>query len=110
MKYIISVFSFFLIPATVYAQYGLNETAGGTGLKNSKTVELLAGGIVGSILSIIGILFFILMVYGGFLWMTARGDEGQVEKGKDTIIAAIIGMAIVLASYAITVFVFSGLV
>ena len=41
--------------------------------------------------------------------MTARGDEGQVDKGKDTIIAAVIGLTIVLASYAITIFVFSGL-
>lgn len=63
------------------------------------------GRIVGAALSFIGIIFFILMIYGGVLWMTARGNDQQVEKAKDLIVAAIIGLIIVFAAYAITAFI-----
>ena len=39
--------------------------------------------------------------------MTAHGDSAQVDKGKETIIAAVIGLIVVLASYALTTFVFN---
>ena len=45
------------------------------------------------------------MVYGGYLWMTARGNEEEVTKAKNLIKAAIIGLIIVLAAYAISIFV-----
>ncbi len=53
-------------------------------------------------LSFLGIVFIILMVYGGILWMTDQGNEEQVKKAKDLIISAVIGLIIVLAAYAIT--------
>lgn len=91
-------------------QYGLDRTAGSAGLTTvSSDVPTLIGNIVGTALSMIGVLFFILMVYGGFLWMTARGNEEQTTKAKNTITAAVIGIIIVLASYAITNFVFRSL-
>ena len=45
------------------------------------------------------------MVYAGFLWMNARGDDSQIEKAQDIIRAAIIGMAITVGAYSITAFV-----
>jgi len=45
------------------------------------------------------------MIYGGFIWMIARGNEGEVTKAKDLIQAAIIGLVVVLAAYAITQFI-----
>ncbi|PKM91171.1 hypothetical protein CVU82_03930 [Candidatus Falkowbacteria bacterium HGW-Falkowbacteria-1] len=60
------------------------------------------GLIIGSILSFIGVLFMVLIIYGGLLWMTARGNEQQTEKAKSLIIQAIIGLVIVLSAYAIT--------
>jgi hypothetical protein len=47
------------------------------------------------------------MIYGGYLWMLDRGNEKQVEKAKNLIQAAIIGLAIVVAAYAISIFVVS---
>lgn len=67
----------------------------------------LTGGIIGVAVSLVGIIFFALMVYAGILWMTARGKEDQVEKSKQIIIASIIGLFIVVSAYAITVFVMS---
>lgn len=97
----------FVSPAQ--AQYGLQETAQSSGLDKTSpgSIPELVGNIVGTALSLIGVLFFLLMVYGGFLWMTAHGKGDQVEKAQETIIAAVIGIIVVLASYAITSFVFS---
>lgn len=60
-------------------------------------------------LSLIGVLFFALMVYGGFTWMTARGNSKQVDKAKDIIVAAVIGAVIVSAAYALTTALFNSL-
>ncbi|PLX26575.1 hypothetical protein C0581_04045 [Candidatus Parcubacteria bacterium] len=87
-------------------KYGLDITAGAAGL-NTGDVPTLVGNIIGSALSLISVLFFILMIYGGILWMLARGKDEQAKKALDTIIGAIIGIIIVLAAYAITNFVFS---
>ena len=57
-------------------------------------------------LAILGIVFIILMLIAGYNWMTAGGEEEKVTKAKDMIKRAIIGLFIVIASYAITVFVF----
>ena len=73
------------------------------------SVPTVIGKIVGAGLAFIGVLFFGLVIYGGLLWMTARGNEQQVEKAKDLIVAAVIGLVIVLAAYAITSYIGSSL-
>src|SRR3989339_974996 len=85
--------------------YGLGATAGAAGL-NKGDVPTIIGNVIGTGLSLISVLFFLLMIYGGILWMTARGKDEQASKALDTIIAAIIGIVIILAAYAITNFVF----
>ena len=56
-------------------------------------------------LSFLGVIFLILVIYGGFLWMTASGNEEQVGKAKKILKSAIIGLVIVIMSYAISWFV-----
>lgn len=55
--------------------------------------------------AILGILFLTLALYGGYLWMTARGKEDQVQKAKDVLEQATIGLIIIVLAYAITRFV-----
>jgi len=69
------------------------------------TLSETIGKIIRAILSLLGIVFMSLIVYGGYLWMTARGNEEKLEKAKAIIRGSIIGLVIVLASYAITAFV-----
>jgi len=57
-------------------------------------------------LSVLGIVFLILMLYGGFMWFNARGDTGDVKKAVQLIQQAVIGLAIVFGSYALTYFIF----
>ncbi|MBU0636943.1 hypothetical protein KKH16_01905 [Patescibacteria group bacterium] len=60
-------------------------------------------------MSFLGVVFLILIIYAGFTWMTAGGDEEKINKAKDTIQRAIIGLIIILCSYAITIFIFGKL-
>lgn len=69
----------------------------------------LVGGIVGGLLQIIGVVFLVLMVVAGFMWMTASGNEDRVATAKKLIVGAIIGFALVMGSYAITNLVLSSL-
>lgn len=86
--------------------YGLGATADAAGLSTGKDLTQIIGDVIGTALSLVSVLFFGLMLYAGIKWMLARGDSGQAEEALNTIIAAIIGLVVVLASYAITNFVF----
>ncbi len=100
-------FTVSFVPATfASAAYGLEETAGAAELPTSKSITVILGDVIGNALSLVSVLFFALMLYAGIKWMLARGDSGQAEQALDTIVAAIIGLIVVLASYAITNFVF----
>lgn len=72
------------------------------GYANNTTLESVIASIVQYLLSFLGVIFVILIIYAGFLWMTARGDSEQVAKSKQILIDAVIGLIIVLSSYIIT--------
>lgn len=73
---------------------------------NPGTLQTSIAKAIRAFLAFLGIIFLILIIYGGFTWMTSRGDQSQIEKARKTLGAAIIGVAIIAASYAITYFVF----
>lgn len=91
--------------------YGLESTAEeaqykpkGAKPQTDEVYRLIGRGIT-VFLSLVAIIFLGLALYAGLRWMTARGNEEYVTKGKDTLEAAIIGLTIVVASYAIVKFV-----
>ena len=84
-----------------------NNTAETAGYDEWKLQTDVIPQIIHIILSLLGVIFMILMVYGGSIWMTAGGKEDRVKKAKDLIQAAIIGLIIVVAAYAISFFVVS---
>lgn len=63
------------------------------------------GGVVQLAMSFLGVIFTALIVYGGFTWMLARGEEEKVKKAQSIIRGSIIGLVIVLASYSISYFI-----
>ncbi len=74
----------------------------GAGFNNTATFKSIIGQVITMVLSFMGIIFLVLAIYGGYNWMTARGDEQKVEKAKQTITNAIIGLIVVLAAYVIS--------
>lgn len=83
----------------------LDKVAGNFKANSTMSLEERIASIIAIFLSFLGVIFLILMIYAGFNWMTAAGDEERISKSKDTIRAAIIGLVIVVAAYALSVFV-----
>ena len=85
-------------------EYGKQSGLGSTDLRTT------VANIIKVALGMIGIIALVIVISGGFLWMTSFGDETKVEKAKSMILMGIVGLAIVLTAYAITTFVISQLV
>lgn len=80
----------------------------GLGLGNTDP-RVMAANIVRIALGFLGIIAVLLIIYAGFLWMTAGGDVTKVERAKKTLIAALIGIVIILSSFAIATFILNRL-
>ncbi|PIR06606.1 MAG: hypothetical protein COV55_03725 [Candidatus Komeilibacteria bacterium CG11_big_fil_rev_8_21_14_0_20_36_20] len=89
---------------------GLEEAAQGTGLITNKSFAGIISLIIKSLLSLLGMLFLVLIIWGGFKWMTSQGSSDKVNEAKDLIINATIGLVIVVISYAIVRWVLDALV
>jgi hypothetical protein len=68
------------------------------------------GELINVALGFLGIVAVIIILFGGFKWMTAGGNDEKVGEAKRLIIAGIIGLAIILSAYAITTFVLESLI
>ena len=79
-----------------------------TGL-TAKDPRFVVGTIINVALSLMGILATVLIVYAGFKWMTAGGNEENVKSAQKILMAAVIGLVIILAAYAISSFVLRSL-
>lgn len=66
--------------------------------------EDLAVSIINWILGILALVAVVMILVGGFKWMTAGGNEEKVESAKKLLIAAIIGLVIILAAWGISVY------
>lgn len=63
-----------------------------------------------AILGIIGSIVLLMFVYGGVIWITSEGDASRVNQGKQTVVNAVIGLALVLGAYAIMTFVIASVI
>lgn len=96
------------IPKEMGAQLGaVSEGMGGTPQNVDMPVVIMR--IVSVTFGLIGVVLVGLLVYAGWMYMTAGGESEQTEKAKTTIRNAIIGLVIVLLSYAIARFVTNSL-
>lgn len=87
----------------------LNTTVSTAGYGTSATAEGIIGLIITTALTFVGVIFLALTLYGGYIWMIARGNEQEVERAKNIIINSIIGLVVVIAAYAISWYVINAL-
>lgn len=107
----------FALPAVVGAQTefgtdisaGLENVEGAGGLGDAPLTETI-NNIIGVFMGILGIIAVVLILMGGFKWMTAQGDEEKVKKAQKLITQGVAGLAVILAAYAIARFVVDQLV
>lgn len=102
------IFNFSLIIRPVLAETaqdtalgGLTDTAKETGLQAGNPATTI-GAALGVLLSVLGLIMLIIIVYAGVIWMTAGGATENVKRARDMMIEASLGLAVCLASYAIT--------
>lgn len=89
--------------------YGVNDLVQqGVRLGNRDLVTSVAG-LINVALGFLGVVAVIIILYGGFIWMTSKGAPDKIQKAKLIIISAVIGLAIILSAYAISRFVVQSL-
>jgi len=124
LKTIASLFiltAILILPYFVFAQDSqteesmlnrLNTVAGKGGyvIGEAANLNTVIGLIIQAVLGLLGAIFIILMVYAGYTWMMASGNEPKIEKSKNMIQAAIIGLIIVLSSWAIWAFILANFI
>ena len=116
------LFNFFLLimtPGFVLADngakqtnYGLDITVGDQGpkeLKTNKSITEIAGSVINYVLGIVGTIFLLVILVGGYKWMTSGGNDEKVAEGKKMIIAGINGMIVIFLAYALAYVIIQGL-
>lgn len=58
-----------------------------------------------AVVTVGGLLFLLYLVWGGIEWMTAAGDKAKVENAQHKITNSVIGLAVLVGSYALTYFI-----
>ena len=86
------------------SEFGLTEYKDGIGLGDRPLDDAVVG-LINVLLGFLGLIAVIIILIGGFRWMTAGGNEDKVAEARKTIFAGIIGLAIILFAWGITTFV-----
>lgn len=103
-------FMFFVLGTMpVFAQLDSATSVAETAGLATTSLTTIIGTLINVFLSLLGIIFLGLVIYAGWLWMTAGGEEEKVQKAKDVMIRAVVGLVITLSAYSISVFIINAL-
>ena len=87
---------------------GITDVGEKSGLGGSNSdVRVTIGYIINALLGSLGIIFTVLIIYGGFTWMMAAGNEEKVAKAKKILSNSTIGLLIIIIAYALSEFIFN---
>lgn len=102
------IFALTAVPALATLDVGLDYgTYTGLGTKDLREGVM---NVVNVLMGFLGIVAIIIILYGGFVWLTSAGNEEKVGQAKKIITAGIIGLVIIFISYAIATFVINSLI
>ncbi len=94
--------------ATAHAQVSIDFPKSFAGF-SSQDLKTTIQNVIRLILGFLGIVTILIILAGGFKWMTSFGDEGKIDEAKKLISAGVVGLVVVLAAYAIASFVVNSL-
>ena len=100
-------FAVLAMPAVSYAQpttFSVESVGAQIGLGDADLKETVIN-ILNWLLGIMALVAVVMIIIGGFTWLTAGGNEEKVDKAKKIISAAVIGLIIVLLAWAVVIFV-----
>ena len=92
------------------SQQYTDAIAAGAGVTGSPQLEVIIGNIINIVLGFMGIILLCIILWAGFLWMTAGGDSKKTETATALIKNAIIGLIIIVAAFAISNFVMTQII
>lgn len=69
----------------------------------------VAGRVIKAVLAIIGSIFLMMIIYGGFIWMTAAGNDSKVQTGRNVLVWAIIGIIVIFLAWMLVAVIFESL-
>ena len=69
-----------------------------------KDLKESVAGVINIALGLLGLIAVVLVVVGGFMWMTAAGNEEKIEKAKQLLFSALVGLVIIVAAWSIANF------
>jgi len=96
-----------VVPTLALANANLGlDTASSIGLGNADAKNVVVN-LIRVVLGFLGLIAVVIILIGGFMWMTAGGNEDKVTKGRKYIINGVIGLVIVLGAFSIATFVIS---
>lgn len=72
--------------------------------EKAQSPEYYVGLLLNGLFSVLGTICIALLIYSGFIWMTAQGNESKVQKAKENIVSVLIGLVLVVGGYALTTF------
>lgn len=75
----------------------------------NRDIRVVVAKIINAVLILLGIVAVVIVLYGGFVYMTSGGQEEKISQGKKILINGAIGLVIILSAFAIVQFVLSGL-
>ncbi len=81
----------------------------GTGLSNTDP-RITVARILRLAMGFLGVIFFAIVIFGGYEWMTAAGNDEKISKAKKRIYSGAIGLLVILSSYSISYFIIRNLV
>lgn len=102
---LLTVVSFLFFSNLALAQFGLERFEQDSFLVTDRSAGEIVMQIIRYVIGIIGIVFLVLIIYGGVLYATSAGNKEQVDRAKRTFKFSIIGIVIVALSFAISTFV-----
>ena len=77
------------------------DSASGFGSLGAFTIPSIVSGLIRLSLVVAAIVFFFILVIGGIKWIASGGDKAQTEGARNQITAALVGLVIVFAAWAI---------
>ena len=101
----LGIVGLFALPMVVGAAPEAPKISDLEGTLGNSDLTTLISSIIAVVMSFLGIVAVLIMLWGGFIWMTAGGEQDKVDKAKKLIVSGIIGLVIIFAAYAIASFV-----
>jgi hypothetical protein len=118
IKLVLFFFTLFFLIFSLNLEFGSAEStsqaAGGQppvslsdplGLTGENRIQILIGKVISAALGIVGSLALLMFIYGGLVWMTSAGNNEKVEKGKNILIWATVGLIVIFTSYTLVDFI-----